>query len=118
MISRSLHSALRGRRPSEAKREFVMAEPRAMTTLEIKVKPGSKRPGVIREGERLLVAVAERAVEGAANEATIAALAKALGIAPSRLAILRGHRGRLKIVGVTGLSREEMRDRLANIALP
>ena len=92
-----------------------MAEPQAMTTLEIKVKPGSKHPGVVREGERLLVAVAERAVEGAANEATIAALAKALGIAPSRIALLRGRRGRIKLVGVTGISAEALRARIASL---
>ncbi len=94
-----------------------MARPQAMATTEIKVKPGSKRPGIVREGERLLVAVAERAVDGAANEATIAALAKALGIAPSRLTILRGHRGRLKTVAVAAISPEELRDRLAGVAL-
>ena len=94
-----------------------MARPQALTTIEIKVKPGSKRPGIVREGERLLVAVAERAVEGAANEATIAALANALGIAPSRLAILRGHRGRLKIVGVTGISAESLRARIESLAV-
>jgi len=88
-----------------------------MTTLEIKVKPGSKHPGVVREGERLLVAVAERAVEGAANEATIAALAKALGIAPSRIAILRGRRGRLKIVGLSGISAETLRSRIESLTL-
>ena len=92
-----------------------MAEPQAMTTLEIKVKPGSKRPGVVREGERLLVAVTERAIEGAANEATIAALAKALGIAPSRIALLRGRRGRIKLVGVSGISAEALRARIASL---
>ncbi len=92
-----------------------MAEQQAMTTLEIKVKPGSKRPGVIRDGERLLVAVAERAVEGAANEATIAALAKALGLAPSRIALLRGRRGRIKLVGISGISAEELRGRVESL---
>ena len=92
-----------------------MAEQQAMTTLEIKVKPGSKRPGVVREGERLLVAVAERAVEGAANEATIAALAKALAIAPSRITLLRGRRGRIKLVGVAGISAEALRARIESL---
>ncbi len=93
-----------------------MTEPQSTTTLEIKVKPGAKRPGVRREGEHLVVAVAARAIEGAANEAVIAALAKALKIAPSRITILRGHRGRLKILGVSGLTPTEFQARFAGIA--
>ncbi len=84
--------------------------------LEIKVKPGSKRPGVSRDGERLVVAVAARAIEGAANEGALNALAEALGVAPSRLAIARGHRGRLKTIVVSGLTPEEVRARVASIA--
>ncbi len=94
-----------------------MTEPQSTTTLEIKVKPGAKRPGVRREGEHLVVAVAARAIEGAANEAVIAALAKALKIAPSRIAILRGHRGRLKLLGIAGISADELRAQLERIAI-
>ena len=84
--------------------------------LEIKVKPGSKRPGVSRDGERLVVAVAARAIDGAANEGALSALAEALGVAPSRLAIARGHRGRLKTIVVSGLTPEEVRARVAIVA--
>ncbi len=117
MISRRLHSALRGRRPSKAKLEFTMTERQSTTTLEIKVKPGAKLPGVRREGEQIVVAVAARAIEGAANEAVIATLAKALKIAPSRITILRGHRGRLKLLGVAGLSSDELRAHLERLAV-
>lgn len=93
-----------------------MMHARGSTMLEIKVKPGSKRPGVSREGERLVVAVAARAVEGAANEGALNALAEALGIAPSRLEIVRGHRGRLKTIAVSGFAPEELHARVASIA--
>jgi uncharacterized protein YggU (UPF0235/DUF167 family) len=47
---------------------------------------------------RLLVRVRAKPQDGAANEAVLALLARALGTAPSRLHLLRGATGREKLV--------------------
>lgn len=77
-----------------------------------KVKPGSKRPGITMEGDSLVLRVRERAVEGAANEACIRALAGALGIAPSCVNLLRGAHSREKLFEVEGVEESEARERL------
>lgn len=66
-------------------------------TVGVKVKPGSKQPGICAEGSSLILRVRERAVEGAANEACIRALADALEIAPSRVRLVRGAHSRDKL---------------------
>jgi uncharacterized protein YggU (UPF0235/DUF167 family) len=43
-------------------------------------------------------------VDGAANAAVSALLAEALGVAPSRVHVVRGERGRDKLVRIDGLS--------------
>jgi uncharacterized protein YggU (UPF0235/DUF167 family) len=58
--------------------------------------------------------VRERAVEGAANLACIRALAQALGIAPSQIELIRGHRGRSKTFAVEGLDDTAIRERLGS----
>lgn len=48
----------------------------------------------------LTVHVRERAVDGAANEGLVKALAAHFGVAPSRVEIVRGHASRIKRVEV------------------
>ncbi|MDE2481668.1 MAG: DUF167 domain-containing protein [bacterium] len=62
----------------------------------VTVKPGSKHPGIEREGESLVVRVRERAVEGAANAAVIRALAEHFDVAPSRVTLVHGSRSKTK----------------------
>ncbi len=83
-----------------------------MAGLTVTVKPASKRPGFAYEAETWVLRVRERAIEGAANDACIRAIAAALCIAPSQLELLRGHRGRIKTFGVRGLSASEVEGRL------
>jgi uncharacterized protein len=64
--------------------------------VEVLVKPGSKRPGISEEDGRLVVRVRERAIEGAANEACVRALAAAYAVAPSAVTLVRGVRARRK----------------------
>lgn len=80
--------------------------------LSAKVKPGSKQPGIALEAGGVVLRVRERAVEGAANEACIRALSDALGIAPSRVALVRGARSREKHFAVEGLDAAEVFARL------
>jgi uncharacterized protein YggU (UPF0235/DUF167 family) len=48
------------------------------------------------------VRVRERAIEGAANEACLRAIARSLGIAPSCVTLVRGAKSRRKVVRVAG----------------
>lgn len=59
-----------------------------------------------------MLRVRERAIEGAANDACVKAVAEALGLASSQVALLRGHRGRIKTFAVTALDEREIGERL------
>ena len=59
-----------------------------------------------------MLRVRERAVEGAANDACVKAVAEALGLAPSQVELLRGHRGRIKTFAVNALDGPEIAERL------
>ncbi|HEY5667970.1 MAG TPA: DUF167 domain-containing protein [Candidatus Saccharimonadales bacterium] len=68
----------------------------------IHVKPGSKKGPLIEQDDSgaLTLFVRERAVDGKANDAVIALLAVHLGVPKSRIAIVRGHAARIKMVRV------------------
>jgi uncharacterized protein YggU (UPF0235/DUF167 family) len=66
--------------------------------LALRVTPGA-RVEMLEVGDGvLLVKVRAKAKEGEANEAVLALLAQALGLATSRLRMLRGATGRDKLV--------------------
>ena len=68
--------------------------------LAVRVTAGTKVEAVeIAEG-RLLVKVRAKPENGMANAAVLALLARALGVAPSRLELLRGATSREKLVRV------------------
>jgi uncharacterized protein YggU (UPF0235/DUF167 family) len=52
-------------------------------------------------------------VDGAANAAVARLLARALGVSPSSISVLKGLQAREKIVEVAGLGAAEIRRRLA-----
>lgn len=52
-------------------------------------------------------------VDGKANKALRRLVAKRLGVAPSRVTLVRGERSREKLLEVEGLEREEALSRLA-----
>ena len=70
--------------------------------ITVHVTPRARRPGVERlpDGE-YRVAVAAPPHEGQANNAVIAALADHFGVSRGRVRIMRGHRGRRKVVEVS-----------------
>jgi uncharacterized protein YggU (UPF0235/DUF167 family) len=51
-------------------------------------------------------------VDGAANDALRRLVAKAAGVAPSRVTVVRGQRSRQKVVRVDGLAEAELRARI------
>ena len=80
--------------PAEAIRALADSEGR----LALRVTPGARSEGLELGEGRVLVKVRAKPQAGAANEAVLALLAAALGIAASRLRLLRGATGRDKLV--------------------
>lgn len=68
--------------------------------LAIKVTPGSRTESIAIANRELLVKVRAKPQDGAANDAVLALLAEALGLPTSRLRMLRGATGRVKLVQV------------------
>jgi uncharacterized protein (TIGR00251 family) len=74
--------------------------------VDIQVVPRASRTEVgPAVGERLRVAVTSPPVDGAANAATIDALAAAFGVRRAAVTIVRGERGRRKTVRIAGATR-------------
>jgi len=92
-----------------ARRKADLPDPAAIRALAdaggrlaLRVTPGARCQGVeIVEG-KLLVKVRVKPQDGAANDAVLKLLAKSLGIATSRLRLLRGATGREKLVQIEG----------------
>ena len=68
--------------------------------LALRVTPGARSEGIEIAGGRVLVKVRAKPRDGAANEAVLALLAVGLGIAESRLRMLRGATSREKLVQI------------------
>lgn len=70
------------------------------------MQPGAKKTEVAGlHGGRLKIRLAARAVEGAANEALVAFLAEAFGVAKREVRIVAGAQARQKRVAVAGVAR-------------
>ena len=87
-----------------------------MATLELRVTPraSADRVGPFVDGV-LDVRVARPPTDGEANRAVLKLVAHALGLAPSRLALVAGERGRRKRLRVEGIEAAELARRLAAI---
>jgi uncharacterized protein (TIGR00251 family) len=85
-----------------------------MTRLAVRVQPRAKRDEI--GGERdgaLLVRVTATPVEGKANDAVCKMLAERLGIAPTRVSVVRGASSRDKLVEIDGMDLDVARRKLA-----
>jgi uncharacterized protein (TIGR00251 family) len=87
--------------------------PDPSVTLRVRLTPRGGRDEVrlLADGS-LAVRVAAPPVEGRANEALRRAVAKALGVAPSRVQLVRGERSREKTLSVEGIDAAGVRARL------
>ncbi|MGQ9675011.1 MAG: DUF167 domain-containing protein [Chloroflexota bacterium] len=84
-----------------------------MAKIRVRVQPGARKDEIVGLQEELLrVKVAAPPVEGRANTALIAFLAKHLGVRKGDIDIVAGHTSRDKVVEVHGLDDEEVRRRL------
>lgn len=70
--------------------------------ITVQVKPGSKKGPLVESADdgSLTVFIKERAVDGAANEALIAVLAKHFRVSKSEITIESGFTSRIKRVSV------------------
>lgn len=68
--------------------------------IDVRVTPNASREQVSIDGERYLIRVTCPPEDGKANKAVTKLLAKALGVPPSRLTLVRGHTGRDKLFQV------------------
>jgi len=84
--------------------------------LRLRVQPRASRDEILGWQDGVLrVRVAAPPVEGEANAAVVALVARALRIAPSTVRVVRGKRGRDKLVRLTGLGDDEAQSRLASL---
>ncbi|MGB7568822.1 MAG: DUF167 domain-containing protein [Chitinivibrionales bacterium] len=73
----------------------------------VRLKPGAKREKVVSVDEReICIAVAAPPVDGKANKALIKFLARVLDAPQSTIAIRRGVSSRIKLVELSGITKE------------
>lgn len=83
----------------------------------VRVRPGASRTRVGGlHGDRLVVAVSARAVDGAATEAALAALADALGVRRRQVRLVSGATHRDKVVEVDDDAADDLAQRVARLA--
>jgi uncharacterized protein (TIGR00251 family) len=90
-----------------------------LARIAVRVQPRARKDEI--GGERdgvLVVRVTAPPVEGKANDAVRKLLAKRLGIAPGRVSVVRGARGRDKLVEVDGVDADAIRRALSISAPP
>jgi uncharacterized protein YggU (UPF0235/DUF167 family) len=81
--------------------------------LSVEAKPGKKIPSIaVRDGV-VIVAVRERAIDGAANEAVRLAIAAWLGVNIGRVSIVGGANSRRKRVELIDVDPEYVAQRIA-----
>ena len=82
--------------------------------LRVRVQPRASRSEIVgwRPDGALSVRVAAPPVEGRANAAVAALLARALDLRPSAVTVAQGAHGRDKLVRIAGLTPSEVRQRI------
>lgn len=91
----------------------ALREERGRLMVALRVTPRAARDELALDGPVLRVHVTAPPVESAANDAVIALLARRLGIPKGRISLVRGARGRDKLVAIEGLAAAEFRERCA-----
>lgn len=84
-------------------------------TFAVKVHPRAKKNAITGElGDALKLALTALPVDRRANEACIEFFAKLLKVPRSSVTIAAGLNNRNKVIRVTGLTAQQVRDRLGN----
>ena len=81
--------------------------------LQLHVQPGASRTGMAGlHGDALKIRVAAPPADGRANRELLDYLAECLGVARTRIALVKGENGRRKTVMIQGIDFEAARVRL------
>jgi|SRR5580658_9334563 uncharacterized protein (TIGR00251 family) len=92
---------------------FAPKEPIVGTTFTVKVHPRAKKNAITgKVGDALKLSLTAPPSDGKANAACIDFFAKLLNLPRSSVTIAAGHTGRNKVIRVSGLSAEELRQSL------
>ncbi|MDB4930480.1 MAG: hypothetical protein JWM10_2964 [Myxococcaceae bacterium] len=103
----------------DALAELAVGVEAGAVTFAVRAQPRSSREAIegVREGA-LRVALTAPPVEGEANAALVALLAKALGLPKREVVVVAGAANRSKRVRAAGLTAAELRARLAAAIKP
>ncbi|MGB2894970.1 MAG: DUF167 domain-containing protein [Anaerolineales bacterium] len=95
-------------------REFKLHNGKRGAALTVRVTPRARKTefGGILEDGTVRIRVAAPPVEGKANRAVIAFLAKALGIRKNKIEIVAGERGLDKIISIDGISADKVEEQI------
>ncbi len=97
----------------------MLSESRGAVRLTLHVQPGAKRNAVVGvHGDALKVAVSAPPVEGKANEAIQAFVAKALGVPAATITIVAGASSRRKVLAIAGVSLADIQLRINALLQP
>jgi len=78
--------------------------------VKIRLQPRARRDEVVGErGDAIVVRVTAPPVDGKANDALCAFLARLVKISPSRVSVVRGRTSREKVVRLEGVTPDEVR---------
>lgn len=87
-----------------------------MARLHLRIQPGARQTRFVGwYGDVPKLAVAAPPVDGAANRAAVAALAKMLGVRPRQVRLVSGASSRSKRFEIDGLTAEELSGRLLEL---
>jgi uncharacterized protein len=81
-----------------------------MSEIRVRLQPRARKDEIA--GERagaVLIRVTAPPVDGKANAALCRLVAKAAGVAPSKVTVVRGHTARDKVLEVAGVAPQELR---------
>jgi uncharacterized protein len=77
--------------------------------LSVRLQPRARRDEIVGErGGAVVIRVTAPPVDGKANDALCRLIAKAAGVPPSRVSVVRGHTARDKVVRVEGLETDAL----------
>jgi uncharacterized protein (TIGR00251 family) len=84
-----------------------------VTHIRIRLTPRASRDHIAAgQGGAYAVRVTAPPVDGRANDALCRLIAKRAGVAPSRVAVVKGEKARDKVVRVEGVDEDALRERL------
>ena len=84
-------------------------------TFAVRVQPRARKNAIVGEiGDALKIALTAPPVEGRANQACIDFLAEFLKVPRSSVTIAAGETSRNKVIGIAGISADEVRRRITH----